>query len=257
MVAKGLIRHRFLATDRWFARGLVLATLSVLPVTAVRAGPNYVTLDFDSDSTFLTGIRGDNLVGDYVIPGSSPNTGGLLYRLDDGAAVCAETDHRDVGMGHAVLTSERLDEVVPFYTEILNFKPSDYILKPFKAYFFHINARHHSLAFIQTGKNAVHHIMMELFSFDDVGQGYDIALGEAGRVATTLGRHTSDFITSFYTWTPSAFMVALVQTASTAPTRRTWTCCWPRSATSRRPSAISTPLLITQQIPSRMGAIAS
>ena len=44
------------------------------------------------------------------------------------------------------------------------------------------------------------------YSFDDIGQGLDIALGE-GRVATTLGRHTSDFITSFYTWTPSGFMV--------------------------------------------------
>jgi hypothetical protein len=49
--------------------------------------------------------------------------------------------------------------------------------------------------------------MMELFSFDDVGQGYDLALANEGRVAVTLGRHTSDFITSFYTWTPSAFMV--------------------------------------------------
>jgi hypothetical protein len=71
----------------------------------------------------------------------------------------------------------------------------------------HLNPRHHSLAFIETGKNAAHHIMMELFSFDDVGQGYDIAQGEPGRVATTLGRHTSDYITSFYSWTPSAFMV--------------------------------------------------
>src|ERR1700726_4462188 len=50
-----------------------------------------------------------------------------------------------LGMGHAVLTAERLDEVLPFYTEILNFKLSDYFTKPFKAYFFHINPRHHSL----------------------------------------------------------------------------------------------------------------
>jgi len=49
-------------------------------------------------------------------------------------------------------------------------------------------------------------MMMELYSFDDVGQGYDIAQGE-NRVATTLGRHTSDYITSFYSWTPSNFMV--------------------------------------------------
>jgi hypothetical protein len=84
---------------------------------------------------------------------------------------------------------------------------TDFYNKPFTAYFMHVNPRHHSLALIRTGKNAVHHIMMELFSFDDVGQGLDIAMMEEGRIATTLGRHTSDFITSFYTWTPSGFMV--------------------------------------------------
>src|SRR5271156_4204040 len=36
-----------------------------------------------------------------------------------------------LGMGHAVLTAERLDDGIPFYLEILNFKPTDYILKPF------------------------------------------------------------------------------------------------------------------------------
>jgi len=111
-----------------------------------------------------------------------------------------------LGMGHAVLTVERLDDVLPFYRDVLGFRLSDYILKPFKAFFFHLNPRHHSLAFIETGKNAVHHMMMELYSFDDVGQGYDIAQGE-NRVATTLGRHTSDYITSFYSSTPSNFMV--------------------------------------------------
>jgi hypothetical protein len=48
--------------------------------------------------------------------------------------------------------------------------------------------------------------MMELFSFDDVGQGYDLANAD-GKVATTLGRHTSDFMTSFYSMTPSQFMI--------------------------------------------------
>jgi hypothetical protein len=45
-----------------------------------------------------------------------------------------------------------------------------------------------------------------VFSFDDMGQGYDIASGN-DQVATSLGRHTSDFITSFYSFTPSGFMV--------------------------------------------------
>src|ERR1700722_13894068 len=43
-----------------------------------------------------------------------------------------------LGMGHAVLTTARLDRVMPFYTDILGFRLSDYILRPFKAYFFHL-----------------------------------------------------------------------------------------------------------------------
>ena len=49
--------------------------------------------------------------------------------------------------------------------------------------------------------------MMEMLSLDDVGQGYDLALGEEGRIATTLGRHTNDFMTSFYARTPGGFFV--------------------------------------------------
>ena len=104
-------------------------------------------------------------------------------------------------------TAETIERLMTFYRDTLGFRLTDYYSHPFVARFLHLNPRHHSLAFVQSGKNAVHHVMMELFSFDDVGQGYDIALGEASRVAVTLGRHTSDYITSFYSYTPSAFMV--------------------------------------------------
>ena len=112
-----------------------------------------------------------------------------------------------LGMGHAVLTAERLDEVLPFYTDILGFRLSDYILRPFTAYFFHLNPRHHSLAFIQSGKNGVHHLMVELCYLDDVGQGYDLALRNPETIGTTLGRHANDEMTSFYSVSPSKFMV--------------------------------------------------
>jgi hypothetical protein len=49
--------------------------------------------------------------------------------------------------------------------------------------------------------------MVELFSLDDVGQSYDIALSQQERVSVTLGRHTNDLMTSFYARTPSSFMV--------------------------------------------------
>jgi hypothetical protein len=82
-----------------------------------------------------------------------------------------------LGLGHAVLTVEN------------------------------INARHHSLALIETGRNGMHHLMVELFSLDDVGQSYDVALSEPDRVSVTLGRHTNDLMTSFYAKTPSSFMI--------------------------------------------------
>jgi 2,3-dihydroxybiphenyl 1,2-dioxygenase len=112
-----------------------------------------------------------------------------------------------LGMGHAVLTAERLDEVVPFYTDILGFRLSDYILRPFKAYFFHLNPRHHSLAFIETGTNGIHHLMVELCYLDDVGQGYDLALRQPETIGATFGRHVNDEVTSFYSWSPSKFLV--------------------------------------------------
>jgi hypothetical protein len=49
--------------------------------------------------------------------------------------------------------------------------------------------------------------MVELFSLDDVGQAYDIASCREDRVSVTLGRHTNDFMTSFYAKSPSSFMI--------------------------------------------------
>src|SRR6202051_3179942 len=112
-----------------------------------------------------------------------------------------------LGLGHAVLTVENIDAVMPFYVDVLGFGLSDYMQKPFRAYFFHINARHHSLALIETGRNGMHHLMVELFSLDDVGQSYDVALSQQERVSVTLGRHTNDLMTSFYAKSPSSFMI--------------------------------------------------
>ena len=112
-----------------------------------------------------------------------------------------------LGMGHVVLNVESVDRLLPFYTQTLGFHLSDFTLRPFKAYFLHLNPRHHSFAMVETGKSNIHHLMMELYMLDDVGQAYDLAQGEDGRIATTLGRHSNDFMTSFYANTPSGFFV--------------------------------------------------
>src|SRR4029077_9792646 len=113
-----------------------------------------------------------------------------------------------LGMGHAVLHVKDINDAVPFYRDVLGFRLSDYMTRPFNAFFFPANPRHHSVAFIETGRSATHHLMVELFSLDDVGQCYDLALAEEeGRIGVTLGRHINDEVTSFYSNSPSGFMV--------------------------------------------------
>ena len=112
-----------------------------------------------------------------------------------------------LGMGHAVLHVEDVEPLLPFYRDLLGFRVSDYGLTPYKLYFFHLNGRHHSFAMVGSGKRGLHHFMVELRGLDDVGQGYDLAQLEDGRVAYTLGRHTNDWMTSFYSHTPSGFFV--------------------------------------------------
>ena len=66
-----------------------------------------------------------------------------------------------LGMGHAVLHCERIDDVLPFYQRHPGLPAERLLHRPFKAYFFHVNPRHHSVAFIETGKNGIHHLMVE------------------------------------------------------------------------------------------------
>ena len=112
-----------------------------------------------------------------------------------------------LGMGHVVLQVENIELLMPFYRDVLGFGMSDYGLEPYGLYFFHVNGRHHSFAMVGTGRRGFHHFMVELCSLDDVGQGYDLAQLQEGRVAYTLGRHTNDWMTSFYVHTPSGFFI--------------------------------------------------
>ena len=112
-----------------------------------------------------------------------------------------------LGMGHAVLHVANVEGILHFYRDILGFKVTDYGLKPYPLYFFHVNGRHHSFAMVGSGRKGIHHFMVELLSLDDVGQGYDIAQQREEGVAYTLGRHSNDQMLSFYSNTPSDFFV--------------------------------------------------
>ena len=111
------------------------------------------------------------------------------------------------GLGHAVLHTDNMSEQVKFYRDLLEFNVSDYSFDPINLYFFHVNGRHHSFALIETGLKGFHHFMVEYNSLDDVGQGYDLVQFNKNAVAYTLGRHTNDYMTSFYSVSPSGFFV--------------------------------------------------
>ena len=116
----------------------------------------------------------------------------------------------DQGLGHLVITANNQQESHEFYTEVLGLRLSDHIkteLYGFKVNiaFFHANARHHSIAFGERQKKSLHHFMLEVKSFDDVGLCYDRTIKARLPIMQTLGRHPNDKMFSFYAMTPSGF----------------------------------------------------
>lgn len=116
----------------------------------------------------------------------------------------------DAGLGHLVLSAGSQQESRTFYEEVLGFKLSDRIaceIHGFKVdiLFFHVNERHHSIAFGERQKKRLHHFMLEVRSIDDVGMALDRTLKSGLRIMQTLGRHPNDKMLSFYAKTPSGF----------------------------------------------------
>lgn len=115
------------------------------------------------------------------------------------------------GLGHILIGVNDLDQSIGFYRDVLGFRISDYIemsMGPRKALlaFFHVNPRHHSLAFgaIPSPKR-LNHIMLQVNKMDDVGSTYYMVQERGIPIQSTLGRHTNDHMFSFYMATPSGF----------------------------------------------------
>jgi len=111
-----------------------------------------------------------------------------------------------MGMGHMVLHAEDIDAMSAFYRELLGLRLSDYMVKPYRLMFLRANPRHHSVGLLQSKQNGVHHVMLEVLALDDVGRAYDFAL-EGWRIGQTLGRHSNDWMLSFYAFCPAGFMM--------------------------------------------------
>jgi 2,3-dihydroxybiphenyl 1,2-dioxygenase len=112
------------------------------------------------------------------------------------------------GLGHAVIIVPDQKAVEHFYVDLLGFRLSDTIdLSMATASFFHCNARHHTLAFVQAPMNRLAHFMVEVNALEMVGRAYDVVADRGLPISMSLGMHTNDEMLSFYVKSPSGFDV--------------------------------------------------
>lgn len=119
------------------------------------------------------------------------------------------------GLGHFFLLAKKpREEVRKFYTDLLGFRISDYIIQELApgmiadAVFMHCNPRHHTMAIanLPIPKN-IHHLMVEVDAIEDVGHAYDRVNAAGIPLELSLGMHPNDKMFSFYVRTPSGFSI--------------------------------------------------
>ena len=125
-----------------------------------------------------------------------------------GASFVTSAGGTTLGLGHVVLLVDDAQATTDFYMDVLGFLPSDSIINgPMGATFAHTNPRHHSLAFAEAPDgmaSGLDHFMLEVDDLDQVGGALDRVTEAGVPVTVTLGKHTNDWMTSFYLRTPSA-----------------------------------------------------
>lgn len=119
----------------------------------------------------------------------------------------------ELGFGHLVLTVRDRARADAFFQAALGMRLSDYVVlgppgRQVTLTFLHCNARHHTVAYVPVpAPKRLNHFMLQVQCMDDVGQGLDRAQAAGITIATTLGKHSNDHMTSFYMRTPSGFDV--------------------------------------------------
>lgn len=130
----------------------------------------------------------------------------------------------DLGMGHAVLPAPQLAAAREFYQR-LGFADTDEMwlaMSPNPAdpklgiHFMHAACRrHHSLALVgMPAPSGAVHIMLEAKTLDDVGYALDRCVAAGAHISSSLGKHSNDFMVSFYVQTPEALTWNSAATAS-------------------------------------------
>ena len=112
----------------------------------------------------------------------------------------------DLGLGHLAIGVSDLEAARRFYLDVVGLSFTDEIDAHVPLAFFHVSARHHSLAVGESpGRCGLFHLGLTVNDIDDVGTGYDQAVAHDVPIRRSLGRHVNDRVVSFYLGTPSGF----------------------------------------------------
>jgi 2,3-dihydroxybiphenyl 1,2-dioxygenase len=115
-------------------------------------------------------------------------------------------------LGHVLLTVADTQRTHDFYTGLLGFRLSDWVIveEKVRLCFLRCNARHHSMAFApcMPGKSPrLQHVMLEVESLDDVMRSYHFLRIHKAPIGMGPGRHINCETVHVYVQTPGGFAV--------------------------------------------------
>jgi catechol 2,3-dioxygenase-like lactoylglutathione lyase family enzyme len=108
---------------------------------------------------------------------------------------------RPVDIVHPFLATERYEETLRFYTEVLGFLPSDYI-EDVTAFLRAEDRYHHSLAIQRNREYYVAHLCFRMKSFDHVMRGRAKAMYKKVPVPSDVVNHSASTSIAFYMFEP-------------------------------------------------------
>lgn len=120
----------------------------------------------------------------------------------------------NAGLGHCVVASNDVRASYEFY-RLLGLSGSvEYHLGTpggvIKPVFMHCNDRQHSIAFgVPCGNKKINHLLLEYTDLNDLGVSHDIIRKRDIPVALQLGKHANDKALTFYSMTPSGWLMEL------------------------------------------------
>jgi len=158
--------------------------------------------------------RGARHVGDFiefVDPDGHHLALSYGFELGDGS-VRANRDVSVLRLGHVLLTVKDTQRSHDFYTGVLGFRLSDWVLidDNIRLCFLRCNERHHAMAFAPCipGKSPrLQHVMFEVESLDDVMRSYHYLRIRKAPIGMGPGRHINCQTVHVYVQTPGGFAV--------------------------------------------------